>query len=71
MGKRMLTDRQLELIRMLTAGYTAREIAQRLGIAPREARPAVRDVLRILSAYPDPEAGSGNGTTSRGDNSQS
>jgi ATP/maltotriose-dependent transcriptional regulator MalT len=44
-GPPVITDRQLQVIELIAAGYSNDEVARRLGISPRTAK-AHSDVLR-------------------------
>jgi ATP/maltotriose-dependent transcriptional regulator MalT len=50
-GPPVITERQLQVIELIAAGYSNEEVARRLGISPRTAK-AHSDVLRQKLGVP-------------------
>ena len=55
-GQRVLTPRQLDVLRLLAAGMTTEAIAARLGVAVETARNHIRALLRRLEVHSRLEA---------------
>jgi DNA-binding CsgD family transcriptional regulator len=62
-GRVRLTPRQLEILHLIAAGSTTREIAERLFLSPETVRWHVKAILRKLGARTRAEAASALGET--------
>jgi DNA-binding NarL/FixJ family response regulator len=51
-----LTDRQVQVLRLLTRGLTNKEIGERLGVSPRTAEHHVQDIYLRIGASTRPAA---------------